>query len=385
MKNILLVVGNANDIFVYNFAKWIKKSMDANIDVFEFNHSDAQAYGDEYYDNVTTANHDNILCKLPKVRAIFSSYVASKSLDIYLRDKHYDIIQCHWVLPAFVESAKSVRQHCDKLYVCFWGGEFDVQKIFMSKALYLKRLEKMLCSVDGIIGSPQAHSKVLRYFPTLKCNMYNGTLGSSPLEALYTIMNSIDKIQSKKKIGLNPQKISILLGYSGKSLHQHLDIIDAFIKHKDLIDEVQLFAPMTRGASKEYIVEIEEKLKASGYDYLVLKDRFLTDEEMGYLRLATDITMQLSTFDGYSRSIQECLCAKSVVIYGEWLGYGSRFEDDGFTAYKVSSIEQGVVLANKVASNLDVYADVVEKNSKNGKNKNLWSECIKNWVRIYES
>ena len=49
---LLLIVGCANDIFVYNYAKWLKKSMNVSIDIFEFFPSSQQSFGTEYYDNV---------------------------------------------------------------------------------------------------------------------------------------------------------------------------------------------------------------------------------------------------------------------------------------------------------------------------------------------
>ena len=36
---LLLVAGTSNDIFIYNYAKWLKKTMDCRIDVFEFSPS----------------------------------------------------------------------------------------------------------------------------------------------------------------------------------------------------------------------------------------------------------------------------------------------------------------------------------------------------------
>ena len=52
---LLLIVGCANDIFVYNYAKWLKKSMSVSIDIFEFFPSSQQSFGAEYDDSVTIA------------------------------------------------------------------------------------------------------------------------------------------------------------------------------------------------------------------------------------------------------------------------------------------------------------------------------------------
>lgn len=410
MKKILLVVGTANDIFIYNFAKWLKASMtDIQIDVFEFSHSDKQTLGNEYYHEVSTIQ-DNFLLHIPKFRVLVSDYIKSQSLKIFLRDKHYDIIQCHWILPSVVYSIKNLRKHTDKLYFTFWGGELKVQKLFASHKCYMDRLGMSLEYVDGIIGSKPVSKKINKYFNVPKSKFFYGALGSSALDSLYDIIDSEKdnnlnscKLKSKEETGLDKNKYSVLIGYSGKSLHQHSAIIDAFVKYKQelknqmssctndeivakkkILDSIQLFAPMTRGASISYIKEVDEKLYNSGFSYLVLKDRFLTDEEMAHLRIATDVVLQLSTFDGYSRSIQECLCAKSLVIYGSWLGYENRFNEDGFIAYEVPSIAKGIEKTIDCLLKKDSYVNILEKNSENGRNKNLWSECIKDWVKVYE-
>ena len=49
--NILFIVGTAKDIYIYNIAKWLKKHMDINLDIIEFNNSinSTQDYDYKYY------------------------------------------------------------------------------------------------------------------------------------------------------------------------------------------------------------------------------------------------------------------------------------------------------------------------------------------------
>ena len=79
---LLLVVGCANDIFVYNYAKWLKKSMDVSIDVFEFFPSSQQGYGNEYYDNVATAK--GYFIPLRRGKMLVDSIVRGKNLKLFL-------------------------------------------------------------------------------------------------------------------------------------------------------------------------------------------------------------------------------------------------------------------------------------------------------------
>ena len=140
---------------------------------------------------------------------------------------------------------------------------------------------------------------------------------------------------------------------------------------------------MTRGADDKYTAQVNKLLEKSGYSYTLISGRFLTDREIAQIRNATDITLQLSSFDGFSRSIIECLCAKSIMIYGGWLGYEKHLQASGFQAISVNSIAEGIDLISSIINHLGDYKDMVEANYKQGENQYLWAECIKDWVNAY--
>ena len=56
LKLWLLVVGTANDIFIYNMARWLKASMAVETDVFECCPSQQQSFGNTYYNRVVPAD-----------------------------------------------------------------------------------------------------------------------------------------------------------------------------------------------------------------------------------------------------------------------------------------------------------------------------------------
>lgn len=377
--NILLVVGTANDIFIYNMAKWLKKSMNVNIDVFEFYPSHKQGYDNRYYDNLVSVDNNNFLLKIRGVRTLIKPYIESKQLKTYLLNKHYDIIQCHWIVPGLVLT-DTLKEHCNKLCVTFWGGELTKLSLLYSHKYYLNKLKRFISSVDCIINSHFFHNKLKSFAPDLNITFHDAALGSSSIEELYKLNDIEIKNKSKQYWNIPLDKTSVLIGYSGKSLHNHIPIIEELTKRNDYEKRIHLLAPMTRGASENYITEVENALKKSGFSYTLIKDRFLSDLEVARLRRSTDITLQLSDFDGYSRSIVECLCAGSILIYGDWLNYKDRLNDDGFSAYSVSSIEKAVLVMEEVIRGSQI--NITNENLYKGR-KYLWSECIKDWVNIY--
>ena len=387
---ILIVTHTSNDIFIYNFCKWLKIFEPGwEIDIFEFYSNPAQGFTNEYYDSVTTVPRSKnkfLRFQLPK---FFSPFYIRHYLKEYISGKHYDIIQCHWIISPMVVSS-FLHKYCDKLYVTFWGGELNngssnFVRIFHSKQIYMYCLGQLLNKCDGIINS-KPNSMLSRRYPFVKEKFFSAHFGSAPLESLYALMQSDSKQESKQKLGIEPQRISVMIGYSGKTLHQHIPIIEELKKNETLKSRIHLLAPMTRDANLIYKNRVEKALKESGFSHTLLFGKFMSDREMAQLRNATDVTMQLSDFDGYSRSIDECLCAKSLVIYGAWLnGYKERLASDGFYAREVSSIENAVKDLEHVVCHLSDYEDLLKLNSEHGKGKNLWSECIKDWIEIYKN
>lgn len=373
--NLLLVVSNANDIFIYNMAKWLKISMDVTISVFEFHHSYEQDCDYQYYDSVTTAKPIHLLGK-----DINPSFQQAYQLDKYLEKRHFDIIHCHLIVAADLLSHK-LKSHCDRLFATFWGGE-EYRKIMGSKELYRNRLKKFLERIDCLMNS--RNIQWLETFPFLRKKFKEARLGSASLDVIYDLVKKYSRNEIKAALGFPNDKITVLIGYSGKSIHQHKEIIRGFSDRPQLKDKIHLLAIMTRGAVPEYVNEVEYALKNSGYSYSMVKGHFLSDEQIAKLRYGTDITLQLSTYDGFSRSIVECLCAGSIIIYGTWLNYDNRLKQENFKAFPASSFEDAFYLIGEISENPAHYQGLVKSNMDAGK-MNTWEECIKDWVEAYTS
>lgn len=379
---ILLIVGNANDIFITNMTKWLKASMsDVEIDIFSFFLNNNQCKN-TYCDDSGYADVNVWHQKIPGLRTIVSPYYSSKELKRFLKGKYYDVIQCHWIVPPLVLT-KDLKKYCNKLFVTFWGGELEDQRILYSKKIYQRHLQCFLDKVDYIINSTAFGEKLINLFPKHTNKHIEGDLGSSTLDELYMLMDKESKEDSKMKTSIDINKIVVLIGYSGKELHQHLPIIEELSKRDDLKSKIHLLAPMTRGAVTNYVDKVQFALEQSGYTFTLLRDKFLSDEEVARVRNVTDVTLQLSKFDAFSRSIVECLCAKSVLIYGDWLAYDEHLKNEGLVGYKVTDIKDGIDKLEDVICDIRRYDKENLQNSMNGKVRNLWSECIKNWVNAY--
>lgn len=380
---ILLVVEASNDVFIYNYAKWLKKSLDCVIDVFEFIDNNTQGFSKEYYDHVFSANCNRWFKDIIGVRSVLGAHYKSHDLSLFLSDKKYDIIHCHWLMPATVLT-NNYREHTNNFFATFWGGE-ERLKILFSHKIYSYYLDKFLKNVDCLIGSKTScNSKIITH-PYLKDKCRYGNLGSAPLEFLYNIIDTKSEDSPKEYWEIPTYKKTVLIGYSGKALHQHIKIVNEINTHFKKRESIHLLVPMTRGASADYINKVECVLKQSGLSYTLLRDRFLSDKEIAWLRSATDITLQFSLFDDFSRSVVECFCAKSVVLYGDWLeNYDEHLSAYDFRGVKVHSIKSGIQKLDEIIEHWNDYTQMTEENSQKGRNSSLWSECIKPWVEAYK-
>ena len=269
------------------------------------------------------------------------------------------------------------------MYFSFWGGERSNCRYLGSNYLYRAKLSQIIEKyADGLIGTDIRTAYIWKHHDKVPTDYY-GTLGSSSMDFICDLVDNSSQNKSKDYYGISPEKVSVQIGYSGKEIHQQCEIIQALREHPDLKEKIHLVAPMTRGANKAFTEKVETALRESGFSYTLLKDRFLTDEEMAKLRFAQDVVFQLSTYDGYSRSIIECLSAGAIVIYGKWLNYDSKFAEDGFEGIGVDSIGEAVEQLAEIVKHPHNYTELRKLNQEKAKKKYLWAECIKDWVAVY--
>lgn len=381
-KRILLIVTSASDVFIHNMAKWLKKSMDCTLDAFELYPSSSanQESESSCFNIIETANWNSWWGQNRITRFICSPVIIARQLDRFVNDKQYDVIHVHG-LWFYVPLTRELKKHTEKLFVTFWGSEYKNGKVWMSHSLFEKRACDFIYSVNGIVGAKARLKELSILFPNIK--MYQANLGAASMETIVSLTQTRTKEESKQYWNIPVNKITVLIGYSGKKLHNHLEIISSFNSHPELVDYVHFLAPMTRGAESNYIYDVENALKSSPFSYTLLKDRFLTDEDIAQLRYATDIVFQFATTDAYSRSIIESICAGAILIYGDWIKYRELLADDHFEAFAVNSIEKGIEMLHDYISFKDKYKKISNQNIDYGGKKYLWSKCINDWVDIY--
>lgn len=381
---VLLIVNRAKDVFCYSLAKWLKEYLGDQLilDIFETSESSVSLYNDIYSDKIITAK--SIKTKVPYFSFQANKWYAAHQVEIFLKDKQYDIIHVHWLNTPIVLT-KGIKKHCKYLVTTFWGGELNGRlELLGSKSLYRKKLNRFMKQVDYNVNSESFIKKIEQLYPNLKDKCFCGDFGSACMDYIYEITQKLSKKEAKKVIGVtDPMKTTIQIGYSGKVIHQHIAIIKELKKYPKLKDKIHIIAPMTRDAQPDYVNEVEKMLRESDFTFTVLKGKFLSDKEIAFLRYATDITLQFSVSDGFSRSLIEAMAAKSIVIYGTWLYDNKMIQDLDFKMFPTESIEDGIKLICNIIDDGTKYDDYICHNQKVGL-KYTWKNCIKEWGESYK-
>ncbi len=379
---ILLIVGYADSVFAYNYAKWLKQKENSWIvDVVQIYDSNP-GVNSKYYNELFTVDRKLNVGFLSHVK-LFDTYYQHRKIKKILEDGKYDIIHCHWLIPEII-SLTFLKKYCSKAVATLWGGELVKQEILGSKKLYLFALRRFLKSIDAVLNSKASIEKNKELWPPkIKC--ISASFGSEPMEQLHHVMSNYSKRESKEKLGFPSEKLSVMIGYSAKDLHQHIPIILELCHRDYLREKIHLVLPMTRDANMDYVEKVNQELVKSGFSYTLIANRFMTDLEVAELRNATDIVLQLSTFDGFSRSILECLFAKAILIYGDWLGYTLHLEGCGCTGIPTGSIKGGCDALEKIIISFNEYKSVGEQNNIKLQSQGLWSKCIEDWIIAYKN
>ena len=306
-----LLIGNTNSI-------WIKKYI--NEILLPFGHEvflqdDIRrecVYKDEYLSKgikfVGNFNLNPILMKIPVVMTAHYKNSVVNAIE----DNNYDnivVIYCDSINLSVALKAKGKNT---KVYTLFIGSD-----IFRANKIELSKIKKLINKLDAnvVCSSLNLKDKCTSLF-NKKCSLID--FGNSALPY-------IDKAF---KIGIDECKnhffndnnlVFVSVGYNANEAQQHKKIIDVLSNLKNK-DRLFVIFPMTYNGRKEYIDEVEEYANKKGLKNIFLRT-YMSEEDIGVLRAASDIFIHAQKTDALSSSLLESIYAGSVVFNGKWLYY----------------------------------------------------------------
>mgnify|MGYP000877800926 CR=1 FL=1 len=388
MKNIIennhempvriLIVGNTSDEHLKRFDRYIKevnKDKKIFIDAFDINEKERGSLFNKTY---------HIKDYLSKMNFIKSAriHVFLKKINFLLsfsRVKKYDLINIHYLtyhsfilLPLYKIKAK-------KIMISPWGS--DIYRIPNKKLK--EKFRKVYDAADYVSVAFDIKFKedIVKTFSVPQSKLVNLGFGSEIIDALIE-KEHINKHFAKKELDVEGTFI-ITCGYNRNIAHNHLAIIDALIKIKNILPgNTLLFFPMTYGpVDKEYLNKVRQKLVDNAFKFIIFEE-FIQAERLTLIQKACDLFIHVQNSDANSATLQEYLLCGTDIINGEWLKY-PQFEKYGIPYMQSPSInELSSVLTQYFTSPKDIP---VPEKLKEDIRRNSWSYKIKEWYNFYLS
>lgn len=365
----ILLVGNRLDIFAKELGgELADKGHDvyfldtANLEIISW---DSEATQRQY------ALRFQLFKRIPKINVLVKLFLISKILN----KSGFDVVNILGVGWHYVLLLLWMDRHTG-VVLTFYGSDFYRSGRWAKKVLI--PLYKRSHAVT--FTNPATKASFLKYYQRFEEKCHVCRFGLKTLDFIDK-NRSVNRTEIRKHLGYDQNRVIVTCGYNATSAQQHEIIIECIKRlSKKVQDAMQFVFPLTYGDAVH-----KEKVKAilhgSSFNYLVLEE-FLYADENAYIKLASDIMINILQTDSFSGSMQEFLYARNIVITGNWLPY-ALFDSSGIVYEK---IDKPQALTSKLA---ECYERFEELRKKSGANEAIiryfssWSVTIAQWLAVY--
>ena len=373
--NKVLFIGDANSFLVIQLVKWIDRCSDLEVEILHTYNSPVST--PEIYSKVYSFHIWNFLIKVP----YYGRYRKTRMINRLLKRNpfHYRYAHIHAAKRVYSGIIKELKKKTEKIILTIWGSDFNqvTDKV-------KKQLLPLLRQTDIItFANVELRDVFFNYYQVLDWN--KSRIIKFGLHVLEIIKDN-DKEQEwiKEYFGIPKDRVVITIGSNGSPNQQHLTILNTLIndgKLKGRKDQLIFLLPFTYGGSEAYLARVNKMLSKSCFRYILFKD-YLSDKEVAWLRVVSDVMIQLQNYDQFSGSMQEYLYAGNVVITGSWLPY-EEMKKAGIYFKEVNSVLEIGKRLNEVLENLEI------EKKRGGLNKEIiysissWNNNIEKWLSLY--
>jgi hypothetical protein len=373
----VLMIGDIHSQFLSGFSRAITQfDPELTIDIFSsaaIKRGENESQWPWYSKIYSFTPLSPLVAYIPKLRGVVFMRKLKNALKNLNPDiAKYDVIlmQGFWELNCLILS----KVHRKNIFTigAVWGSDFYKRK---NSSLFFDSFDQ--CDLV-IVSTSQVAGDIAKEKASSRNKIRNCLFGLEPLQKLFDLQ-VVSKTESRKMLGMLPDDFIIVCGYSGSENNQHLKVIASLAELKNSIPkQTKIIIPVTYGGTEKYKEAIKAALIATGLKY-VLYERFLSDEQIAYLRKATDIMIHVPISDAFSGSFQEHLFAQNVVIAGSWLPY-QLLKDREIYYETIPDVSQLKDKLKFVLQNFTrLQKKVASSNTADKFKSSLWSECIKEW------
>lgn len=310
-----------------------------DVDLFDTNFFDKKHEPDNYpvnqYFSLPIMRFENLIRKIPLVRSWYANLLIILKFKGILRKEKYNLIVLYHTPVTSNALIKISHKHYTKVIMYPWGGEILCASKFQRFLIQLA-----FNKVDFVGGSESSNctlaAKRTYKVPDSKFRYAKQYLNSTVL---------IDKLRDKKtriemhsELNIPLADYNIVCGYNGYPTHRHEIIINSIFSNKSVLPQnYQLIFPMTYGAKESYINQMKSLCEESGLRACFITS-FISNEQMAYLHLITDLFINIQESDSGNAFMIEAIYAQNRIVTGKWLGY-EQFEQFGIPYHIVDKTE----------------------------------------------
>jgi hypothetical protein len=373
----LLLVGNAQHQFILEYVKWLKK-VEPKIIIDVLSDRAFPNNSDHPYDNVHIVNvHTKFYSVVQRIPILKNIYHWVKYRHIIRKTKNYDYIHIHFLSIYASYFLSKVKKFSNaKLFISIWGSDF-YHHYLKDKRLF----ENAIKAADKITFTNEELRIIFSdRFSWQSDNLKICRFGLAPLELLNNM--KLSKQEAKKKLLLNVNKLHITIGYNLSPNQQHIAILKEIKKLRKYYAQIELLIPITYGGSENYRQEIIKYLKYLDIDYKIY-DQYLSNEDVAFIRKASDIMIQLQKTDQFSGSMQEHMFARNVVITGSWLPY-ETFKKNDIYFIEITDFSEISTVLHTILNDYNSFYKQTIPNPLSIFELSSWETNIQDWVQLYD-
>lgn len=375
MKRILFV-GDANNFLIIQLVHWIGKESDFKVEIIHT--LNTRVNSPEYFHRVYSFHIPDLLFTFPFV----GRWYRTSMIRGLLRKMQYNFCcaHIHAAKRVYTGILKELSKRTGKIILTIWGSDFNLVSDRIKRQLL-----PLLQQTDIItFATVKQRDLVVSHYPDIdpdKTRIIK--FGLNTLE----IIKNTDKDPGtiKRYFNIPKDRVVITIGYNASPNQQHFRILESLTANEKLIKRSGRFVllfPLTYGGTTSYIRKLSEALADSPFTYVLFND-YLSDEEVAWLRIVSDIMIQLQKKDQFSGSMQEYLFAENVVITGSWLPY-DELKQAGVYFREEDDIEKTGDMLEEILEDLTHEKIRCLKNRDKIYSISSWAKNIYKWLALYE-
>lgn len=368
----ILIIGNADSIWVKEYCKKVLIPVCYSVDILSKNNARFEQYYQKNNVNVIKIDCPVVYNHLGKGK--FFRYI--KNLFV---DREYDVVHVQFSSRYNLRIANMLRKKCRYIVATFWGSDLlrsnRLQHVEMF--LYLRRTKDIILLTDNMLE--YFKNTILKIF-LKKTKVLD--FGVSNLSTLNQLNGAKEREKCKEILNFPIDKYIIGIGYNRSKGQQHLEVLEAmYYLPESIRNRCHFVLQMTYGEKdNDYLAKIQELLKTLQVGYSVF-DNYMTDEDVCFLRNATDIYINAQITDALAATINEYLYSETIVINPTWVNY-SELDNLGMKYISYASINELPAIIEKIIMGELEISDL-EFNRKQIWNAYSWEVRKDAWLALY--